>query len=77
MSLSAEAQNKLDAMSELLLATGHLNAKDIYLALQAGRQRMDGQPVGTTNEWSNPRTGNSGAATLLRSFEDEGSQCRF
>jgi surface antigen len=37
---------------------------------------MDGKPDGTTNAWQNPKSGNSGSATLLKSTTVNGQPCR-
>lgn len=76
LSSSANSQDKLDALGELLIVGASLNTEDIFLALQSGRQEMDGQPVGTTIDWDNPQSGNSGTVTLRRSFQEDGRDCR-
>lgn len=56
--------------------TLNLKQSDLEMIQHAARQGLDGKDVGTVVEWSNPKTGNKGTVTLLRSFEYDGHQCR-
>ena len=70
-----------------VLASGHARADwdtfdlgvttaDIDLAKAAGREQMDGAPVGTVNRWENPSTGAYGTVELVRIYERDGLPCR-
>ena len=55
-----------------------LNQDDLK-ALGAASQRLYTQNSvadGTSDTWSNPRSGNSGTVTVLQSFERQGNACR-
>jgi hypothetical protein len=52
---------------------------DDWKLMSAAASRLYQQDVvaeGTTGQWSNPKTGDSGAVTVLRSFERNGMACR-
>jgi surface antigen len=55
---------------------GKLTKEDVDLLKAAAEQAVSGAP-GVPKPWSNPATGNSGAITLLQSFNSaDGRSCR-
>lgn len=61
------------------LGPGNFNLSEADLdLLRAALSRIDGQhdaKVGATENWKNPVTGNSGAVTLVSTFEEAGKPC--
>ena len=57
-----------------------LNLKDSDIAmLQAAASALfqdDKAPIGRTESWSNPKTGNSGEVSLLQRFDHAGMPCK-
>ncbi len=53
-----------------------LTAEDIEIIKETARVEMGDKPKGTTLEWDNPKSGNSGSVTLLKRFSVEGRECR-
>ena len=49
---------------------------DIVTATSAKLYGNDGATVGTTEAWSNPKSGNRGTMTLTRMFQHDGMPCR-
>ena len=56
--------------------TEWFNGDDMKLLVDSAREALDQAPVGKTVEWSNPKTRNSGAATVLADSEKDGRTCR-
>jgi hypothetical protein len=54
-----------------------LNKDDITMLSGAAEQLNEAQSLqtGDTREWSNPKTGNSGAVTAMRIFNNQGLSC--
>lgn len=54
-----------------------LDQKDRKLAQEAASQALETQASGTTSNWYNPDSGNSGAFTPTRTYQNpEGAYCR-
>jgi surface antigen len=53
-----------------------MDKTDIRMAKQAARVQLQGKAPGTIARWRNPKTGNSGAVKLLKSFQWQGRACR-
>jgi surface antigen len=53
-----------------------LTEEDMALAQDAARVEMAGKPEGTRLTWSNPESGNSGTAILIRRYDVDGRECR-
>jgi surface antigen len=49
---------------------------DVKLATQTMKDALDNQSNGTTSDWNNPRSGNSGSATPTKTFTKRGMTCR-
>ena len=58
------------------VASLNLSDEDLSLMSKAAREQMDGKPDGTVNSWSNPKSGNSGKATLNKTSIINGQTCR-
>jgi hypothetical protein len=50
--------------------------EDVPMVREASAPLFDATAVGTTKEWSNPKTGNSGTIKLRRIFALNGMPCR-
>lgn len=50
--------------------------EDLPIVREASAPLFDAAAAGTTTEWSNPRTGNSGTIKLRRIFTLKGMPCR-
>lgn len=53
-----------------------LTEQDMAAVGEAVAGLTEGKRLGQSAEWSNPESGNSGTATLLELFEENGYQCR-
>ena len=49
--------------------------EDLELAKQSVRTVLESGTVGTRDAWSNPETGMTGEATLLETYDDDGTAC--
>lgn len=56
-----------------------LTAEDLQLmnAAASKLREDDATPIGTTERWSNPKTGNSGTVTLLQRFRKRDLPCQM
>jgi surface antigen len=53
-----------------------LTPADLAMVRKLVRQDLTGKPNGTTLDWKNPQSGNSGSVTLLDTFRSSGRDCR-
>jgi surface antigen len=53
-----------------------LTQQDMAAVAEVVGQLTEEERVGESAEWSNPASGNSGTATLLELFEENGYHCR-
>jgi surface antigen len=53
-----------------------LTKEDLVLVKEAGRDKMQGMSEGTTNKWSNPKSGNRGIVILRRVFAQDNLNCQ-
>jgi surface antigen len=68
----------LPAQAQLLLGLEtniSLTHQDLAIIRHTVNEQVHGRPVGTTGEWSNPQSGNSGKIALVRKFTRNGQQC--
>jgi surface antigen len=68
---AAEVRSQMNPLREL-----ELTAQDIELLGAAADRVYDAGEIGASEAWSNPASGNSGAARLLETFERDGLPCR-
>jgi surface antigen len=52
-----------------------LTKQDLGIIRHTVNQQVHGKPVGTTAQWSNPDSGNSGKIALVGKFTRNGQQC--
>jgi surface antigen len=52
-----------------------LKKQDLDIIRQTVNEQVHGRPVGSTAEWSNPESQNSGKIALVRKFTRNGQQC--
>jgi surface antigen len=75
LSAVAGAQGNLGFLRDSPMA--YFNAEDTKLMRAAGVEVLNSSQAGTTKEWSNPATGNSGVIKLLASFAaPDGRACK-
>jgi surface antigen len=53
-----------------------LTSTDVAMIRKLVREQLTGKPNGTTLNWNNPASGNSGSVTLLAAFASSGRDCR-
>ena len=53
-----------------------LQASDLEIMQKYAREKLDNQPENTVLKWSNPQSQNNGEVKLLRSFNNNGRECR-
>jgi len=53
-----------------------LTKADVAMVRKLVREELTGKPNGTTLNWNNPASGNSGSVTLLATFPSSGRDCR-
>lgn len=56
--------------------TEWFNGDDLKLLVDTAREALDKAPVDTPVAWSNPKTDNSGAATILATSTKNGQVCK-
>jgi surface antigen len=59
------------------LAGNVLDQRDRQIANEAAQRSLETMPTGSTSDWSNPDTGNSGSVTPTRTYQQpDGTYCR-
>jgi len=56
--------------------TEWFNGDDMKLLVDSAREALEKAPVGSTIDWSNPKTSNSGATTVLAESTKNGQVCK-
>jgi surface antigen len=56
--------------------TSWFNGDDMKLFVDSAREALDKAPVGKPVTWRNPKTNNSGSATILATSEKDGQTCK-
>ena len=56
--------------------TEWFNGDDMKMFVDSARQALEEAPVGKPVAWSNPKTKNSGAATILDESTQDGQTCK-
>ena len=54
-----------------------MDREDKAMMMRNYEQALDSLPDGDTNGWHNPKTGNSGTATPLKTMKENGRTCRL
>jgi len=56
--------------------TQWFNGDDMKLLVDSAREALEEAPVGKSIEWTNSKTSNSGATTILAESEKDGQRCK-
>lgn len=76
VAISLTAMVSAEALAQRLPEDLNLNRQDLDIMRETARTALNDEPDGSTLEWENPQTGNSGTVTVVRSFEYQGLPCR-